>query len=93
MQAVADRGERVSEFVGQRRQELVLPAVALAQLADEPEPLVGGSDEAEFGRETLGLMDDAVVGWIVSIDRGLMIDADRDPEEVARAILEVAGAR
>lgn len=29
-------------------------------------------------RETLGLVSDARIGWIVAVDRGLMVDADHD---------------
>jgi signal transduction histidine kinase len=48
----------------------------------ELEPLV------EEVRETLGLADDeTAIGWIVSVDRGLQVDADR--EQLLRALLNL----
>jgi signal transduction histidine kinase len=47
----------------------------------ELEPLV------EEVRETLGLADEATIGWIVSIDRDLMVDADR--EQLLRVLLNL----
>ena len=46
------------------------------------EPLV------EEVRETLGLGDAAQIGWIVSIERGLMVDADHD--QLLRVLLNLA---
>jgi len=50
--------------------------------AVELEPLV-----AEV-RETLGLGEDARIGWITSIERGLTVDADRD--QLLRVLLNLA---
>ena len=49
LHGVADRGQRVPQFVGQRRQELVLAAVGLLQLVQQPQPLVGDGDVVADG--------------------------------------------
>ncbi len=46
------------------------------------EPLV------EEVRETLGLRNEAQIGWIVAIERGLIVDADHD--QLLRALLNLA---
>ena len=55
LQGVADRGQRVAEFVGQRRQELVLAAVGLRQLGGDLtqfvlQPLPLGDVPGDLGR-------------------------------------------
>ena len=39
-------------------------------------------------RETLGLREDAQIGWIVAIERGLIVDADHD--QLLRVLLNLA---
>jgi signal transduction histidine kinase len=61
--------------------------------AQEPPPdrhMVALEPLVEEVRETLGLADEAAeatIGWIVSIDRGLMVDADR--EQLLRVLLNL----
>ncbi|MDQ2081719.1 HAMP domain-containing sensor histidine kinase [Xanthobacteraceae bacterium Astr-EGSB] len=59
--------------------------------AQEPPPdrhMVALEPLVEEVRETLGLADDeTAIGWIVSIDRGLQVDADR--EQLLRALLNL----
>jgi signal transduction histidine kinase len=58
--------------------------------AQEPPPdrhMIALEPLVEEVRETLGLMEDSTLGWIVSIDRGLAVDADR--EQLLRALLNL----
>ena len=38
-------------------------------------------------RETLGLADTAQIGWIVAVERGMTVDADRD--QLLRVLLNL----
>src|SRR5262249_13885716 len=59
--------------------------------AQEPPPQRRPVDVAvllEDVRETLGLDDASPIGWVPSVERGLMIDAD--PDQLLRALLNLA---
>ena len=57
VQGVADRGQRVAQLVGEHRQELVLAAVGLADLAVEPGVLdeLGGLAGVELDQAGLAV--------------------------------------
>jgi len=59
--------------------------------AQEPPPdrrPVGLTELVEEVRDTLGLQADAPIGWITAIERGLIIDADRD--QLLRVLVNIA---
>ena len=59
--------------------------------AQEPPPdrrAVALMELVEDVRETLGLQPDSRIGWIMSIERGLIVDADRD--QMLRVLLNLA---
>jgi len=59
--------------------------------AQEPPPdrrAVALMELVEDVRETLGLQPDSRIGWITSIERGLIVDADRD--QLLRVLLNLA---
>jgi signal transduction histidine kinase len=59
--------------------------------ANEPEPdrrLIPFAPVVPEARDALGLGDDEPIRWIVSVERGLMIDAD--PEQLFRVLLNLA---
>jgi signal transduction histidine kinase len=59
--------------------------------AQEPPPdrrPVALIDVVDDVRETLGIAPDSAIGWITSIERGLIVDADRD--QLLRVLLNLA---